>query len=147
MDVGYVSRAVQSMLSDWTRKAIRLSFNILKIAWYAAGALWNALRMAYLYYNDKVVALWTLGPAGDQNPKFMSYNEEPLLFPDRAPGYPIIEALGLLLGEEVVGVAGKIERLTLGVRIEADERVVSCPARIPPRDSKRPGMEYNKSIL
>ena len=32
------------------------------------------------YYDDKVVALWTLGPAGDQNPKIMSYHESPLNF-------------------------------------------------------------------
>lgn len=95
-------------------------------------------------FDDKVVALWTMGPAGDQNPKFMSYHENPPQFLDRLPGYPLMEALAHLLGEEVVRVARGIGRMSSKVRIEADERVVACPARIPPRDSKRVGMEVQK---
>jgi neutral ceramidase len=100
-----------------------------------------AERYVEQHYDGKVVALWTLGPAGDQNPRYMSYNEEPPLFPERAPGYPIMDALGLVLGEEVVRVASQIERTASQVRVEADERVVSCPARIPPRDQNHDGIE------
>jgi neutral ceramidase len=103
-----------------------------------------AERYVEQHYSGEVVALWTLGPAGDQNPKYMSYTEEPPLFPERAPGYPIMDALGLVLGEEVVRVAGQIERMTSDVRIEADERVVSCPARIPPRDQNQDGIEVEQ---
>jgi neutral ceramidase len=103
-----------------------------------------AERYVEQYYDDKVVALWTLGPAGDQNPKYMSYNEKPPLFSDKVPGYPIMDALGLLLGEEVVRVASQIERMTSDVRIEADEKVVSCPARIPPRNQNRDGIEVEQ---
>jgi neutral ceramidase len=103
-----------------------------------------AERYVEQYYDDKVVALWTLGPAGDQNPKYMSYKEKPPLFPDRVNGYPIMDALGLLLGEEVVRVTSQIERMSSDVRIEADERVVPCPARIPPRDQSRDGIEVEQ---
>ena len=103
-----------------------------------------AERYVEQYYDDKVVALWTLGPAGDQNPKYMSYKEKPPLFPDRINGYPIMDALGLLLGEEVVRATSQIERMSSEVRIEADERVVSCPARIPPRDQSRDGIEVEQ---
>jgi neutral ceramidase len=103
-----------------------------------------AERYVEQYYGDKMVALWTLGPAGDQNPKYMSYKEEPPLFPSRVPGYPIMDALGLVLGEEVIRVASQIERMRSGVLIEADERVLSCPARIPPRDQNRDGIRVEQ---
>jgi len=88
-------------------------------------------------YGDKVVALWTLGPAGDQNPRYMNHG------PDRRENeadYQLMDALGRILAEEVLQAAGRIERWPAEVRIEADERVVSCPARIPSRDGKNLGM-------
>jgi neutral ceramidase len=88
-------------------------------------------------YQDKVVALWTMGPAGDQNPKYLNHG------PDKRQNeadYQVMDALGQVLGEEVLRVAGQIERMNSEVRLETDERVVSCPARTPPRDAQRPGM-------
>ena len=93
------------------------------------------------FYQDEVVALWTIGPAGDQNPKYLDHD------PDHRKNeadYQLMDALGQILGEEVLQVAGRIERMNSEVRIEAVERVVSCPARIPPRDAKRPGMEVQQ---
>jgi hypothetical protein len=95
-------------------------------------------------YDDKMVVLWTMGPAGDQNPKLMSFHENPHHFQGRIPGYPLMDTLGQLLGEEVVRVAGQIGRMNSDVRIEADERVVYCPARIPPNGLKSPGMEVQQ---
>jgi neutral ceramidase len=102
-----------------------------------------AERFIEHYYRDKVVALWTLGPAGDQNPRYMAWDTT-FGKGDREPGYPLMDALGQIVGEEVVRVAGQIERMTSEVRIEADERVVSCPARIPPRDTQRDGMRFQR---
>jgi neutral ceramidase len=130
-----------AILMNYAVHSVVLGANNTLVTGDLAGA---AERYVEQYYDDKVVALWTLGPAGDQNPKYMSYNEKPPLFPDRAPGYPIMDALGLLLGEEVVRVAGQIERTASQVRIEADERVVSCPARIPPRDQNRDGIKVEQ---
>jgi len=93
------------------------------------------------YYNDRSVALWTVGPAGDQNPKFVSYHEHLLQSPERIPAYALMETLGQFLGEEVVRVAGQIGRMSSEVRVEAEERVASCPARIPPRHAKGSGIE------
>jgi len=93
-----------------------------------------AERYVERYYKDKVVALWTIGAAGDQNPKYMSwdttYDQR-----DREPGYPLMDALGQILGEEVVRVAGRIDRMTPVARIEAEERVISCPAKLQTRQS------------
>jgi neutral ceramidase len=55
-----------------------------------------------------------------------------------------MNTLGQILGEEVIRVTGLIQRMSSDVRIGAEERAVSCPARIPPRDSKNPGMEVKQ---
>ncbi len=55
-----------------------------------------------------------------------------------------MEALGQIIGEEVLYVAGRIEQLTAEARIEAEERVVSCPARIPARDPQRDGLKVQR---
>ncbi|MCX6632054.1 MAG: hypothetical protein NTW28_30970, partial [Candidatus Solibacter sp.] len=44
-----------------------------------------------------------------------------------------MDALGQMVGEEVVRVAGKIDRMTPVARIEAAERVVTCPTKPPTR--------------
>lgn len=103
-----------------------------------------AERYVEQYYGGKVVVLWTLGAAGDQNPKYKSYNEDPPMFSERVPGYPLMDSLGQVLGEEVVRVTEEIRAMSTDVRIEAHEQVVTLPARIPPRDANRPGMEVEK---
>jgi neutral ceramidase len=46
-------------------------------------------------------------------------------------GYLLMDALGRIVGQEVVRVAGNIQRMSAEARIEAGERVVSVPAKIP----------------
>jgi neutral ceramidase len=103
-----------------------------------------AQRFIEQYYQDKVVALWTLGPAGDQNPKYMGWDTT-FGKGDREPGYPLMDALGRMLGEEVVRVAGRIEHVTAEARIEADERELSCPTRVPPRAPEAHGMQFQRA--
>ena len=55
-----------------------------------------------------------------------------------------METLGQIVGEEVVQVAGRIEHMTAQARIEAGERVVSCPARIPARDPNGDGLKVER---
>jgi neutral ceramidase len=130
-----------AILMNYAVHSVVLGANNTLITGDLAGA---TERYVEQYYDDKIVTLWTMGPAGDQNPKFMSYHETPPQFPDRIPGYPLLDTLGQFLGEEVIRVAGQIRQMDSEVRIEADERVVSCPARIPPRDANRKGMEVKK---
>ena len=127
-----------AILMNYAVHSVVLGANNTLVTGDLAGA---AERYIEQYYDDKVVALWTMGSAGDQNPKFMSYHEDPPQFSSRVPGYPLMDTLGQLLGEEVIRVAGRIGRMKSEVRILADERMVSLPARIPPRDANRPGME------
>jgi neutral ceramidase len=91
-----------------------------------------AERYVEQFYNDKVVALWTISAAGNQNPKYIgwdtTYSQK-----DRETGYPLMNALGQIMGEEVVYVSERIDQITPEVRIAATGKTISCPAAPPKR--------------
>lgn len=68
--------------------------------------------------SQDVVALWTSGAAGDQNPISLA----------RGSDFTMVDALGRILGEEVVRVAGTIHT-TEQARIWGNQQVVTCPGR------------------
>lgn len=83
-------------------------------------------------YNDGVLALYTMGPAGDQSPRIGGGGPGPLNAPhqdDRSAAFDAMDAQGMMLGAEVVRVANSIKDMTSSVRIEAAERVISCPTK------------------
>jgi neutral ceramidase len=92
-------------------------------------------RFVERQFQDKVVALWTMGPAGDQNPKYDMIvpvggkDQDPAK--NKAAAYEVMDALGQVLGVEVVQTANRINRMTQVASIEAAERVVSCPTKPP----------------
>ena len=69
--------------------------------------------------TDGVVALWTSGAAGDQNPIVM----------DRDEDFSMVDALGRILGEETVRVANNIKDLSSQASVWGSERVINCPGR------------------
>jgi hypothetical protein len=86
-------------------------------------------RFVENHYGGKVVALWTSGAAGDQNPIYGPGTE-----------FSQVAALGQLLGEEVLRLAGEI-RTSARARMRATQRVVSCPGqKLAP--GARPRTEY-----
>jgi hypothetical protein len=91
-------------------------------------------------FQDKIVVLWTLGAAGDQNPKYLGWDSA---FPrgDIASHYILAEAQGAILGEEVLRLASRIQPMASNVRLEAEQRVVSCPARLPRGETNRPPVD------
>ena len=68
--------------------------------------------------DEGPVALWTSGAAGDQNPVSMASGEN----------FTLVDALGQILGEEVVRVAGSI-KTTPEARLWGSQQVVECPGR------------------
>jgi hypothetical protein len=76
-----------------------------------------------------VVAIWTSGAAGDQNPISMASKD-----------FTMVDALGKILGEESVRVANSITT-TPQARLWAAQRVVTCPGR-KVEDGPRPRREY-----
>jgi len=70
--------------------------------------------------TDKVVALWTSGAAGDQNPISLARGED----------FRMVDALGQILGEEAVRVAGAIPATEQGQgRIWGKQDLIACPGR------------------
>ena len=113
-----------------------------KVTGDLAGA---AERYVEKHYQDKVVALWTMGPAGDQNPR---YDIAPL-GTDRSKkdadnsAYEAMDAMGFIVGAETVLTANKIQNMSQTARIEAGESVFTCdtvPQRSgPPSGAPGPG--------
>jgi len=97
-----------------------------------------AERHVEQHYGDKVVALWTLGPAGDQSPKFSGMSlagprpagNTPVENKDRrSSAFDAMDAQGFMVGAEVVRLANSIQPTVASAQIEADERVISCPMK------------------
>ena len=77
-----------------------------------------AIRLQPEVATDGVVSVWTSGAAGDQNPVSLA----------RGSDFTMVDALGKILGEEAVRVAGAIHT-TDRVRIWGKQQVVTCPGR------------------
>jgi len=91
-----------------------------------------ASRFVEQHYQDRAVALWTSGPAGDQNPKFMTWDTT---FTNKTtePGFSLVDTLGQMLGEEVLRASSSIRATSPTARLWTADKVVTCPARTPAR--------------
>ncbi|KPI18408.1 Neutral/alkaline nonlysosomal ceramidase [Actinobacteria bacterium OK074] len=111
-----INYAVHSTVTLWTNE----------ISADLAGA---ATRYVERELGGDTVALWTLGPVGDQAPRISLGQATDDPERDRAFAYAAMDAQGLIVGAEVVRVAGRVDRLTSQVRLGACERVLSCPVK------------------
>lgn len=87
-----------------------------------------ASRFVESRYQDKVVALWTMGAAGDQNPVYMTWDTT---FTNKTtePGFSLVDTLGQMVGEEVFRVAEGIKTTSAQARIYGAEKTVNCPGQ------------------
>jgi hypothetical protein len=84
------------------------------------------------HLGDDVVALWTSGAAGDQNPIHMNLDSD----------FEPVAAFGILLGEEVLKVVQTI-RTAEPRSIHAQQREVTCPGqRVNPGPLPRKTYEF-----
>jgi hypothetical protein len=77
-----------------------------------------AIRLAPEAATDGVVALWTSGAAGDQNPVSLA----------RGSDFTMVAALGKMLGEQAVRAAAAVQT-TDSARIWGKQQMVTCPGR------------------
>ena len=77
-----------------------------------------AIRLAPEAASDDVVAVWTSGAAGDQNPVSLA----------RGSDFTMVDALGTMLGEQAVRAAGAVQT-SENARIWGKQEVVTCPGR------------------
>jgi neutral ceramidase len=90
------------------------------------------------YYQNKVVALFTMGPAGDQNPRYQNWDPNNLKL--REPDFRLMETLGRMLGEEVVRVAGNITRMNSEARVWTAYKTITCPGESIDREAEKKGV-------
>ena len=86
-------------------------------------------RFVEQHYGDKVVAPWTSGTAGDQDPIYRTGTD-----------FRNVAALGRILGEEVVKVADNI-KTSPRARVRGMQSVVTCPGKRTVQ-APGPGKEY-----
>jgi hypothetical protein len=83
----------------------------------------------------EVVAIWTSGAAGDQNPVSMARGED----------FTLVGALGQVLGEAVVRAAGSI-KTSERADLRTGQRLVTCPGRrVEPGPTPRPEYKFADS--
>jgi neutral ceramidase len=82
------------------------------------GGMLLRLRPEERVTSGEVVAVWTSGAAGDQNPVSTASGED----------FTLVDALGKVLGEAVVRAAGNI-KTSAQVEIHGAQKVVTCPGR------------------
>jgi neutral ceramidase len=83
-------------------------------------------RFVEEHYQNKAVALWTSGPAGDQHPIISTDGD------DTEKDFKAVDVLGQILGEEVVSVADAMDPKAMSSqpRIQAAEKFVTCPGKV-----------------
>jgi neutral ceramidase len=87
-------------------------------------------RYVEQHYDDKVVALWTSGAAGDQNPIIMGAGPfGPSQKPTSLDNFEAVDVFGRILGEEAVRIADNIKVETSQPRIWGAEKIVTCPGK------------------
>ena len=101
-------------------------------------------RYVEQHFDNKVVALWSMGAAGDQNPKYnMSIpdegkNSDPAM--NQRLAYEAMNATGLGLAAEVIRSSAQIQHMSSTAKITATESLFSC-ATMPPQPRKNDGHE------
>ena len=83
----------------------------------------NAEKFIEHQYKDKVVALWSMGAAADQYPK---YNWDMGLLDDKSSVYEPVEMQGGMIGGEVMKVVKRTTQTTDVGDIYASARAVPC---------------------
>jgi hypothetical protein len=97
----------------------------------------NAEKFVESQYKDnKVVALWSMGAAADEYPKF---NGDMGLLDDKASPYAPIEIQGAMIGGEVMKVVKRTTNVTDSIKLYADERDVPCEMNVKPNVATAPG--------
>jgi neutral ceramidase len=77
-----------------------------------------AIQVKPVETTDNVVALWTSGAAGDQNPISLA----------RGSDFTLVDSLGKVLGEESVRVAEGIHTSD-GIQLSGKQQEITCPGR------------------
>ena len=86
------------------------------------------------FYDNDVVALWSMGAAGDQNPIFFGGPRIQNPTEEQANAtferkVQMIKSVGQVMGEEVIRVIQQTNRLNDEISIYGSQQIVTCPGR------------------
>jgi hypothetical protein len=100
-------------------------------------------RFIESYYQDKVVALWTPGAGGDQNPIVSSWDLDDVLTRKvREPGeagFQLSDSIGRILGEEAIRAADSSRDASTSASIWSMSKDVTCPGQRLDLEAQRRG--------
>ena len=96
----------------------------------------NAEKFIEHQYKDKVVALWSMGAAADQYPK---YNWDMGLLDDKSSVYEPAEMQGGMIGGEVMKVVKRTTQMTDAAEIYASARAIPCEMNLAQNNPGGPG--------
>ncbi len=108
------------------------------------GGVSNYIEDYYKNFHDsKVIALWSMGAAGDQNPVHFGsvFGDAARLGTDAAYARQaqMINSVGQILGEEVIRVLKLTKRLNNKISIYGSQNTVTCPGRTRTDTNNRQG--------
>ncbi len=89
----------------------------------------NAEKFIEHQFGDKVIALWSMGAAADQYPKF---NWNMGLLEDKSSPFAPVEMQGAMIGGEAIKVMKRITQTTDVVELYAAGRAVACEMNVQP---------------
>lgn len=114
-----------AILMNYAVHSTVLDPNSTKLSGELAGV---AARYVEDAYDQKPVALWTLGAVGDQAPRISASVDETALpnIKTKLPGYDAMVAQGTMVGAEAVRVANNIQTMDRHVNVQARESVFTC---------------------
>jgi neutral ceramidase len=83
------------------------------------------------HYKNKVVALWTMGAAGDQSLQYRALDSQPAGQPpiDEGGGWALLNAQSRRIGEEVIRVADTISKTASTAKIWGATNNLTCPGQ------------------
>ncbi|RLM15274.1 hypothetical protein BIY27_06235 [Gibbsiella quercinecans] len=103
-----------------------VSLGINQLSGDLAGAATN-------YAEEKLggdaVVLWTLSSVGDQNPRIFNAGQKADHGKDAEFAWKAMNAQGTMAGAEMVRLANSVKHTSAQVKINAQERILSCPMR------------------
>lgn len=114
-----------AILLNYAVHSTVLDPNSTKLSGELAGV---AARYVEDAYDQKPVALWTLGAVGDQAPKISASVDDQALpnIKTKLPGYDAMVAQGTIVGAEAVRVANNIHSMDRHVNVQARESMFTC---------------------
>ncbi|WP_446924098.1 neutral/alkaline non-lysosomal ceramidase N-terminal domain-containing protein, partial [Klebsiella pneumoniae] len=114
-----------AVLSNYAVHSV-VSIGIKQISGDLAGSASNYVENQL---GNDTVSLFTLGAVGDQNPRIFNPLQKDTSSKDAEFAWRAMDAQGAMVGNEIVRLASNIKDMTHDVKLNAQEKVITCPSQ------------------